>query len=99
MWLLFFIPEVEKLAHCLVKMESGVVRRAKHGLMGRLSTGCFRESRGRVVGVIPEMFNTEPVATIGLESTPCYKDLFERKKKLIELGDAYIFSWRIWHHG
>lgn len=85
-----FYSEVEKLAHCLV--ENGIqvlYGGAKHGLMGRLAQVALGK-RGRVVGVIPEMFNTEPVRQSGLNQLHVTKDLFERKKKLIELGDAYI---------
>ena len=44
------------------KWNPGVVEGLKHGLMGRLAQVAGKQ--GRVVGVIPETFNTEPV-TIG----------------------------------
>ena len=62
---------------------------SKTGLMGILAESAV-ESGGKVTGVEPEMFIHSEVQYDGVTELIVTKDFPERKRKMIELGDAFI---------
>ena len=62
---------------------------SKTGLMGILAEGAV-ESGGKVTGVEPEMFIQSEVQYDGVTELIVTKDFPERKRKMIELGNAFI---------
>ena len=62
---------------------------SKTGLMGILAESAL-ESGGKVTGVEPEMFIQSEVQYDGVTELIVTKDFPERKRKMIELGDAFI---------
>ena len=62
---------------------------SKTGLMGILAESAV-ESGGKVTGVEPEMFIQSEVQYDGMTELIVTKDFPERKRKMIELGDAFI---------
>ena len=62
---------------------------SKTGLMGILAESAV-ESGGKVTGVEPEMFIPSEVQYDGVTELIVTKDFPERKRKMIELGDAFI---------
>lgn len=62
---------------------------SKTGLMGILAESVV-ESGGKVTGVEPEMFIEREVQYDGVTELIVTKDFPERKRKMIELGDAFI---------
>ena len=62
---------------------------SKTGLMGILADSAV-ESGGKVTGVEPEMFIQSEVQYDGVTELIVTKDFPERKRKMIELGDAFI---------
>ena len=62
---------------------------SKTGLMGILAESAV-ESGGKVTGVEPEMFIQSEVQYDGVTELIVTNDFPERKRKMIELGDAFI---------
>lgn len=62
---------------------------SKTGLMGILAESAV-ESGGKVTGVEPEMFIQSEVQYDGVTELIVTKDFPERKRKMIEFGDAFI---------
>lgn len=62
---------------------------SKTGLMGILAESAVK-SGGKVIGVEPEMFIQSEVQYDGVTELIVTKDFPERKRKMIELGDAFI---------
>jgi uncharacterized protein (TIGR00730 family) len=62
---------------------------SKTGLMGMIAD-CVLESGGKVIGIEPQFFVDQEVQHEGLTQLIITKDMTERKRKLIELGDAFI---------
>ena len=62
---------------------------SKTGLMGILAEGAV-ESGGKVTGVEPEMFIQSEVQYDGVTELIVTKDFPNRKRKMIQLGDAFI---------
>lgn len=62
---------------------------SKTGLMGILAESAVK-SGGKVTGVEPEMFIQSEVQYDGLTELIVTKDFPDRKRKMIELGDAFI---------
>lgn len=62
---------------------------SKTGLMGILAESAVK-SGGKVTGVEPEMFIQSEVQYDGVTELIVTKDFLERKRKMIELGDAFI---------
>lgn len=62
---------------------------SKTGLMGILAESVV-ESGGKVTGVEPEMFIEREVQYDGVTELIVTKDFPERKRKMIELGNAFI---------
>ena len=61
----------------------------KVGLMGKISQSAFN-SDGKVIGVIPEILVSKEIKNLDITETIVVKDMTERKKKLFELGDAFL---------
>jgi len=59
------------------------------GIMGVLADAVL-ERGGKVVGVIPEMFNTPPLVHKNLTCLEVVADMHIRKSRLVELADAFI---------
>lgn len=62
---------------------------SKTGLMGILAESAVK-SGGKVTGVEPEMFIQSEVQYDGVTELIVTKDFPDRKRKMIELGDAFI---------
>ena len=85
-----YFSAIQGLARGLVQAGHSIVYGGGNlGLMGQLAqTGL--EMGGEVIGVIPESFNRSEFHVEGLSELIVTKDLFERKKKLIEKGDVLL---------
>lgn len=59
------------------------------GMMGALADGALK-SGGRVIGVIPELFNTPALLHNGLEELHVVESMHARKAMMAELADAFI---------
>lgn len=59
------------------------------GMMGALANACL-EGGGRVVGVIPEIFNTDHLAHKGLNELHVTSDMHARKAMMADLGDGFV---------
>ena len=59
------------------------------GMMGALADACL-EAGGRVVGVIPKMFNTHHLVHKGLSELHVTIDMHARKAMMADLGDAFV---------
>lgn len=62
---------------------------SKSGLMGAIADSVLAAG-GEVTGVEPEFFIKEEVQHDGLTKLIVTKDMAQRKKKMIELGDAFL---------
>ena len=62
---------------------------SKTGLMGEIAESVLN-SGGKVIGVEPEFFVTKDLQLNSLTELIITKDIGERKRKMIELGDAFI---------
>ena len=59
------------------------------GMMGALADACL-ENGGRVIGVIPKIFNTHHLVHKGLSEIHVTENLHTRKALMAELGDAFV---------
>jgi uncharacterized protein (TIGR00730 family) len=59
------------------------------GLMGAAADGVL-QSGGRVIGVIPKMFNTPQLAHMGLTRLEVVDSMHERKQRLAQAADAFV---------
>lgn len=59
------------------------------GMMGVLADACL-EQGGRVVGVIPKIFNTHHLVHKGLSELHVTDNMHARKAMMAELGDAFV---------
>jgi hypothetical protein len=59
------------------------------GLMGAVADGAL-QAGGRVVGVIPELFNTPRLAHPGLTRLEVVATMHERKDRLARAADAFV---------
>jgi uncharacterized protein (TIGR00730 family) len=59
------------------------------GMMGALADTCLQNG-GRVVGVIPEIFNTHHLVHKGLSEIHVTENMHARKALMAELGDAFV---------
>ena len=59
------------------------------GMMGALADACL-EAGGRVIGVIPKIFNTHRLAHKGLSELHVAEDMHARKAQMAELADAFV---------
>ena len=61
----------------------------KVGLMGRVSSSSYNMG-GEVIGIIPEFLNSKEKINTQTTETIIVKDMPDRKKKLFEMGDAFL---------
>jgi hypothetical protein len=59
------------------------------GLMGAVANGAL-QSGGKVLGVIPKLFNTPQLVHPGLTELIVVESMHQRKSMLAEIGDGYI---------
>jgi len=59
------------------------------GMMGALADGAL-QAGGKVLGVIPALFNTPRLAHNGLTSLEVVDTIHVRKARMIEISDAFI---------
>jgi uncharacterized protein (TIGR00730 family) len=59
------------------------------GMMGALADACL-ENGGRVIGVIPKIFNTDHLVHKGLSELHVTENLHERKSMMANLSDAFV---------
>jgi uncharacterized protein (TIGR00730 family) len=59
------------------------------GMMGALANGAL-DAGGRVIGVIPEIFNTPTLLHTGLEELHVVESMHARKAMMAELADAFV---------
>lgn len=62
---------------------------AKIGVMGTIAKQVL-DSKGRVIGVIPEFLKKKEVVHLGLTDLITTKNMHERKLKMSELSDGFI---------
>ena len=80
----------EKIGEFLGKKKISIIYGGgKVGLMGKISQSAFN-SDGKVIGVIPEILVSKEIKNLDITETIVVKDMTERKKKLFELGDAFL---------
>jgi len=76
----------EYLAHKSIKIIYGG---GKSGLMGKVSKSAFFNG-GKVIGIIPEFLATKEKISFNTTKTIIVKNMLERKKKLFDMGDAFL---------
>jgi len=59
------------------------------GLMGRLADAVL-QNNGRVIGVIPVMFETPELRHTGLTELQVVGNMHERKARMVELADGFV---------
>jgi len=62
---------------------------AKIGVMGKVAEACLN-SKGHVIGVIPEFLKLKEVVHLGLSELITTQNMHERKLQMNELADAFI---------
>ena len=61
----------------------------KVGLMGKVSSSSYNMG-GKVIGIIPKFLNSKEKINTQTTETIIVKDMPDRKKKLFEMGDAFL---------
>ena len=61
----------------------------KVGMMGKISKSAM-ESGGEVIGIIPKFLNSKEIIDLSITRTIIVDNMHERKKKLFDLGDAFM---------
>ena len=61
----------------------------KVGLMGKISSSSYNLG-GKVIGIIPKFLNSKEKINTNSTEIKIVKDMPERKKKLFEMGDAFL---------
>ena len=85
-----FLPAVRELGSAIAANGFRLVYGGSaSGLMGELAKAALQEG-GQVTGVEPAMFIEKHLQLEGLTELIVTEDLPSRKKKMIELGDAFI---------
>lgn len=85
-----FFSEIGSLAESLVENKYRVLYGgSKSGLMGHLADQALKID-GEVIGILPECFNNDSIRHDRLSVVQNTLDLFERKKLMIEQGDAFV---------
>jgi len=57
--------------------------------MGRVTSSSYNMG-GKVIGIIPKFLNSKEKINIQTTETIIVKDMPDRKKKLFEMGDAFL---------
>ena len=85
-----FFSEIGELAKSLVQNNYRVLYGgSKSGLMGHLADEALKIN-GEVIGILPDCFNNDKIKHDHLSLVHHTQDLFERKKLMIEQGDAFV---------
>lgn len=85
-----FFSEIGELAKSLVQNNYRVLYGgSKSGLMGHLADEALK-IKGEVIGILPDCFNNNEIKHDHLSLIHHTQDLFERKKLMIEQGDAFV---------
>ncbi len=61
----------------------------KVGMMGEISKSAINTG-GKVIGVIPKFLNSKEIINYNISKTIIVNDMSERKKKMFQLGDAFL---------
>ena len=61
----------------------------KVGMMGKISKSAIN-SGGKVIGIIPKFLDSKEVIDLKISKTIIVKNMSERKKRLFEMGDAFL---------
>ena len=61
----------------------------KVGMMGKISKSAIN-SGGKVIGIIPKFLDSKEIIDSDISETIIVKNMSERKKRLFEMGDAFL---------
>ena len=82
--------ETETIIKILIKHKFTIIYGGgKIGLMGSVSTSSYNMG-GKVIGIIPKFLNSKEKINTKTTETIIVKDMPDRKKKLFEMGDAFL---------
>ena len=85
-----YMEEAKRLGSFLAKEGHTLIYGgARVGTMGALAKA-VKENGGQVIGILPRFLAEREIAMEGLDQLIMTSDMDDRKKKMIELGDAYI---------
>jgi uncharacterized protein (TIGR00730 family) len=85
-----YLKAAEMMGHSIAAHHIDIVFGAgRTGMMGALADGALA-SGGRVIGVIPEIFNTPELLHAGLEELHVVESMHTRKAMMAELADGFI---------
>ena len=85
-----YLPAATGLGQALAKRDITLVfGGGRTGLMGELADAVLR-NHGKVIGVIPEIFNTPALVHNALTELRVVPDMHTRKSTLIDLADGFI---------
>ena len=80
----------EKIANFLSKRKIRIIYGGgKVGIMGKISN-IANKNKGEVIGIMPKFLATKEKINKSISKTIIVKSMSERKKKLFELGDAFL---------
>jgi|TARA_B110000438_G_C15767210_1_gene630198 uncharacterized protein (TIGR00730 family) len=80
----------EKIALFLSKKKIKIIYGGgKVGIMGKISS-IAHKNKGEVIGIMPKFLATKEKINKSITETIIVKSMSERKKKLFELGDAFL---------
>ncbi|MFC7687537.1 TIGR00730 family Rossman fold protein [Ureibacillus sp. GCM10028918] len=85
-----YIEKAKELGETLAKSKIGIVYGGSNiGLMGAVADAAL-EHNGRVIGIMPEHLQKREIAHLHLTEIHFVESMHVRKKKMVDLSDAYI---------
>ncbi len=85
-----FVAAAEAFGRALAAADIGLVYGgASCGLMGAAARAALAAG-GRVIGIIPEFFDSREIAAQGLTELVVTRDMHERKMLMFERADAFV---------
>lgn len=85
-----YIEKAKELGETLAKSKMGIVYGGSNvGLMGAVADAALAHS-GRVIGIMPEHLQKREIAHLHLTEIHFVESMHVRKKKMVDLSDAYI---------
>ncbi|BDH59894.1 cytokinin riboside 5'-monophosphate phosphoribohydrolase [Lysinibacillus sp. PLM2] len=85
-----YIEKAKELGELLAKSSIGIVYGGSNvGLMGAVADAALAYN-GNVIGIMPEHLQKREIAHLHLTEIHFVESMHERKKKMIDLSDAYI---------